>query len=113
MTSKAFTPRMNASESISSRRGRIGSLGSWSATVAAARRKGAEPRIAVFALLGAMALAPLLPLFFRGELSTLRDEADFFLPIAFHTAKALRAGSLPLWNPRNFAGEPWLAAVQP
>jgi len=60
-----------------------------------------------------MALAPIASLFIERRLPTLRDEIDFFLPMAFHTASSLRSGELPLWNAHNFAGEPWLAAVQP
>jgi hypothetical protein len=70
-------------------------------------RRGA----AAIVLLGGA--VPVLPLFFFRSLPCFRDGADFFIPIAAYTARALGGGALPLWNPASFAGEPWLAAVQP
>jgi hypothetical protein len=65
-----------------------------------------------FAFLVAAALtifaAPLL----RNEVFTLRDHADYFQPLRYHTADVMRHGHLPLWNPYNASGEPWLANPQ-
>jgi hypothetical protein len=64
------------------------------------------------ALLAAVA-APLflLPLL-NGEVFTLRDHFDYFQPLRWFTAAELQAGHLPLWNPYNASGEPWLANPQ-
>ncbi|HKR63815.1 MAG TPA: hypothetical protein VJZ00_08790, partial [Thermoanaerobaculia bacterium] len=53
-------------------------------------------------------LAPLA----KQEVFTLRDHLDYFQPLRFFTAEELCAGRLPLWNPYNASGEPWLANPQ-
>jgi hypothetical protein len=53
-------------------------------------------------------IVPLL----REEVFTLRDHFDYFQPLRWFTAEELRAGRLPLWNPYNASGEPWLANPQ-
>jgi hypothetical protein len=53
-------------------------------------------------------VVPLL----RQEVFTLRDHFDYFQPLRWFTAEELRAGRLPLWNPYNASGEPWLANPQ-
>jgi hypothetical protein len=53
----------------------------------------------------------LIPLL-KSEVFTLRDHFDYFQPLRFFTAEELRAGRLPLWNPYNASGEPWLANPQ-
>ena len=62
-----------------------------------------------------IALLPLIlfavPLVKR-EVFTFRDHFDYFQPLRFFTAEELRAGRLPLWNPYNASGEPWLANPQ-
>src|ERR1051325_7807070 len=46
------------------------------------------------------------------EVFTFRDHTDYFQPLRWFTAMALRGGDLPLWNPYNASGEPWLANPQ-
>ncbi len=53
----------------------------------------------------------ILPLF-RQEVFTLRDHLDYFQPLRWFTAAELQAGRIPLWNPYNASGEPWLANPQ-
>lgn len=48
----------------------------------------------------------------RGEVPTFRDHESYFLPLRWHTAETVRGGDLPLWNPWNGGGEPWLANPQ-
>src|SRR5438046_1250047 len=38
-----------------------------------------------------------------------RDFANFGYPIAYHVHESYRAGEIPLWNPYNVAGLPFLA----
>src|SRR5438093_5885869 len=38
-----------------------------------------------------------------------RDFANFGYPLAYHVQQSFRAGEVPLWNPYNFAGLPFLA----
>jgi hypothetical protein len=58
------------------------------------------------------ALAVFGPALARNEVFTFRDHLDYFQPLRFFTTQHLRAGSLPLWNPYNASGEPWLANPQ-
>ncbi|MFN2443619.1 MAG: glycosyltransferase 87 family protein, partial [Thermoanaerobaculia bacterium] len=69
-------------------------------------------RVAVALLLLVAAAAPFAGVLARGEVPTFRDHESYFLPLRWHTAEALRAGDLPLWNPWNGGGEPWLANPQ-
>ena len=48
----------------------------------------------------------------HGEVLTFRDHSDYFVPLRFFTAVHLRAWRLPLWNPYNASGEPWMANPQ-
>lgn len=65
--------------------------------------------LAFLALVVAMLfLQPLI----RQEVFTLRDHFDYFQPLRWFTAGELREGRLPLWNPYNASGEPWLANPQ-
>lgn len=48
----------------------------------------------------------------RGEVFTFRDHADYFQPLRLYTVQHLRAARLPLWNPYNASGEPWMANPQ-
>ena len=48
----------------------------------------------------------------RNEVLTLRDHSDYFQPLRLFTGQELRRGHLPLWNPYNASGEPWLANPQ-
>src|SRR5215212_9500707 len=62
-----------------------------------------------------LALLPtilILPHLVRSEVFTLRDHFDYFQPLRWFTATELQAGHLPLWNPYNASGEPWLANPQ-
>ena len=68
-------------------------------------------RVAPFLLL-LISLAPFDTMLLRRELPTFRDHLSYFLPLRWHTAAVLRGGELPLWNPWNGMGEPWLANPQ-
>ena len=48
----------------------------------------------------------------KNEVLTLRDHSDYFQPLRLFTNQELRRGHLPLWNPYNASGEPWLANPQ-
>jgi hypothetical protein len=63
-------------------------------------------------LLLVLLIAPFLPPLVQGEVFSLRDHSDYFVPMRHFTAEVLRSGSLPLWNPYSGAGEPWLANPQ-
>jgi Bacterial membrane protein YfhO len=64
---------------------------------------------AILALLVAAVFAgPML----HGEVFQLRDHSDYFQPLRYFTAEQIRSGFLPLWNPYNASGEPWLANPQ-
>ena len=65
-----------------------------------------------FAILILIAIALFARPLFRGEVLTFRDHADYFQPLRFFTADELRHFRLPLWNPYNASGEPWLANPQ-
>ena len=58
------------------------------------------------------ALAVFGPALARSEVFMFRDHSDYFQPLRFFTTEQLRAGKLPLWNPYNASGEPWLANPQ-
>ncbi len=62
--------------------------------------------------LAALAVAIFILPLSKGEVFTLRDHFDYFQPLRWHTAAELEAGRLPLWNPYNASGEPWLANPQ-
>ena len=65
--------------------------------------------LALLALLAVtIFIAPLL----SQQVFTLRDHLDYFQPLRHFTAQELRSGHLPLWNPYNASGEPWLANPQ-
>lgn len=70
-----------------------------------------EDRLA-FGVIALAALAVFGPALVRGDVFTLRDHADYFQPLRGFTAENLRALRLPLWNPYNGSGEPWLANPQ-
>lgn len=48
----------------------------------------------------------------QNEVLSFRDHFDYFQPLRMFTATELRRGHLPLWNPYNASGEPWLANPQ-
>jgi hypothetical protein len=64
------------------------------------------------ALLFVIALALFALPLVRGDVFTLRDHFDYFQPLHWFTSMELKAGHLPLWNPYNASGEPWLANPQ-
>jgi hypothetical protein len=49
---------------------------------------------------------------FSGKIPFFRDLAAYFYPIKFSVAESLKAGQLPLWEPRMAAGFPILAEFQ-
>lgn len=71
-----------------------------------------QPRRAALALVLLLAIVPFAPALVKREIFHFRDHADYFQPLRFFTAQQLRAGVLPLWNPYNASGEPWLANPQ-
>jgi len=75
-------------------------------TSAFVRHRFALALLAVLASI--LFIAPLV----KQEVFTLRDHFDFFQPLRFFTSEELRAGRLPLWNPYNASGEPWMANPQ-
>ena len=65
--------------------------------------------LALIALLATIIFfAPLV----KKEAFSFRDHLDYFQPLRWFTAQELSAGRLPLWNPYNASGEPWLANPQ-
>lgn len=64
------------------------------------------------AFLFLLALPPFAAPLIRGEVFVVRDHLDYFQPLRAFTAGELREGRLPLWNPYNASGEPWLANPQ-
>jgi hypothetical protein len=68
-------------------------------------------RLLVLALV-LVAIAPFVPLLVNGEVPILRDHRDYFVPLRHFTALELSEGRVPLWNPYNGSGEPWLANPQ-
>jgi hypothetical protein len=69
-------------------------------------------RAAPFAVIVAIAAIPFIAPLVNGEVFSFRDHSDYFVPLRYFTAAELRAGEIPLWNPYNGAGEPWLANPQ-
>ncbi|HVT43124.1 MAG TPA: hypothetical protein VMT00_01925 [Thermoanaerobaculia bacterium] len=59
-----------------------------------------------------VALLPFAGPLARGEVFSFRDHTDYFIPLRHFTAETLLSGSLPLWNPYNGSGEPWMANPQ-
>jgi hypothetical protein len=64
------------------------------------------------AFLVVLALALVARPLLQREVFTFRDHTDYFQPLRWYTATSLKAGHLPLWNPYNASGEPWLANPQ-
>src|SRR5437773_8060887 len=63
-----------------------------------------------FAILLAVLLLASFPLVIFGCRSFFtRDFANFGYPLAWQVQQSYRAGEIPLWNPYNFAGLPFLA----
>ena len=64
------------------------------------------------AILFLLALTLFLPALLTQQVFVFRDHADYFQPLRWFTTEELKAGRLPLWNPYNASGEPWLANPQ-
>jgi len=56
-----------------------------------------------------LTLACYYPVFFASETFVLRDFGLFGYPLAHHVKETLLAGQIPLWNPFNDCGHPFLA----
>src|SRR5204862_545007 len=69
-------------------------------------------RAAAIAAIVVAALVIFGPAFAKNEVFVFRDHADYFEPMRIYTAQHLRVWRLPLWNPYNGSGEPWLANPQ-
>src|SRR5439155_1366810 len=67
----------------------------------------ALPRFAI--LLAVLLLASFPGVMFGWRRFFTRDFANFGYPLAWHVQQSYRAGEIPLWNPYNFAGLPFLA----
>ncbi len=65
------------------------------------------PRFAI--LLAVLLLASFPDVIFGWRSFFTRDFANFGYPLAWHVQQSYRAGEIPLWNPYNFAGIPFLA----
>ena len=65
-----------------------------------------------FALLTLLASGIFVRPLVQSEVFVLRDHFDYVQPLRWFTTVELRAGRLPLWNPYNASGEPWLANPQ-
>src|SRR6266550_6470638 len=65
------------------------------------------PRFAI--LLAVLLLASFPDVIFGWRSFFTRDFANFGYPLAWHVQQSYRAGEIPLWNPYNFAGLPFLA----
>jgi len=65
-----------------------------------------------FGFITLLALAMFARPLLRGEVLTFRDHSDYFQPLRYFTAEEVRHFRLPLWNPYNASGEPWLANPQ-
>ena len=69
-------------------------------------------RAAACAAILAAALLVFGPALAKREVFMFRDHSDYFQPLRLFTAQHLRVWRLPLWNPYNGSGEPWLANPQ-
>jgi len=67
---------------------------------------------AAAAVIVAAALLVFGPALAKREVFMFRDHSDYFQPLRLFTAQHLRVWRLPLWNPYNGSGEPWLANPQ-
>src|SRR6266567_3503998 len=65
------------------------------------------PRFAI--LLAVLLLASFPDVVFGWRSFFTRDFANFGYPLAYHVQQSYRAGEIPLWNPYNVAGLPFLA----
>src|SRR4051812_1377550 len=71
-----------------------------------------QPSRLPFVVIAVVALLTFAKPLLRQEVPIVRDHFDYFQPLRWYTATELRQGRLPLWNPYNASGEPWLANPQ-
>jgi hypothetical protein len=69
-------------------------------------------RVVAAAAILAAALLVFGPALAKREVFMFRDHSDYFQPLRLFTTQHLRVWRLPLWNPYNGSGEPWLANPQ-
>src|SRR5436190_11043446 len=69
-------------------------------------------RRAAFVFLILLAIGLFAKPLAKNEVFTFRDHSDYFQPLRSFTAVELRNFRLPLWNPYNASGEPWIANPQ-
>src|SRR5436190_3670428 len=69
-------------------------------------------RRAAFVFLILLAIGLFAKPLAKNEVFTFRDHSDYFQPLRYFTAVELRNFRLPLWNPYNASGEPWIANPQ-
>ena len=71
---------------------------------------GTEIRFKHFAIGLALLVLVSFPGILLGRQSFFtRDFSNFGYPLAYHVRQSYRAGEIPLWNPYNFTGVPFLA----
>lgn len=71
-----------------------------------------QSRWSAVAIILLIAATPFIGPLSRGEVFRYRDHLHYFEPLRLFTATQLARGELPLWNPYNASGEPWLANPQ-
>jgi hypothetical protein len=76
------------------------------------RRTALVERQLALCVIALVALAMVAGPLVRGEIFAFRDHGGYFQPMRWFTAIELGSGRLPLWNPYNASGEPWLANPQ-
>jgi hypothetical protein len=75
------------------------------------RARAARELAAIAAVLVAMSIV-LSPLVLHGELPRATDTTAFYAPFAAFLHDQLAHGTLPLWNPTAFSGQPFAADAQ-
>ena len=84
--------------------------GAAPADVPVTRQSSAFPTLPGFAIILAVLLLASFPdVVFGWRSFFTRDFANFGYPLAWHVQQSYCAGEIPLWNPYNFAGLPFLA----
>src|SRR5262249_44318022 len=71
--------------------------------------RAAMSRRTAFTFLILLAIGMFARPLVRDEVFTFRDHTDYFQPLRYFTAVEVRNFRLPVWNPYNASGEPWLA----
>jgi hypothetical protein len=75
----------------------------------APQRRASFLAIAIIVVVALVIVAKPL---FTNEIFVFRDHRAYFQPLRYFTMMQLRRATLPLWNPYNASGEPWLANPQ-